>query len=234
MSDAPVCAVVGVGPGNGMSLARRFAAGGQRVALLARREQALAEFAREIEGAEPVVCDVTKLDAIEAAFVRIRERLGPVSTLLYNAGSGTWGSVDEVSADDLERAFSVNARGLLACTQQVLPDMRAAGSGTIGIVGATASLRGKPSTVTFAAAKAAQRSVAQSLARQLGPERIHVFYTIIDGMIDLASTRERMPDKPDEDFLQPDDIAEAMWHVAQQRPSAWTFELDLRPFKEIW
>ena len=234
MSDAPVCAVVGVGPGNGLALARRFAAGGQRVALLARRAEALAGFADQIEGAQAFPCDVTDPGAVESAFAAIGERMGPVSTLLYNAGSGSWGTIDKVSAADLDRAFATNAGGLFACAKQVLPGMRAAGSGTIGIVGATASLRGKAGTLTFAAGKAAQRSIAQSLARQLGPERIHVFYAIIDGMIDLATTRARMPDKTDDDFLRPSDIAQAMWQVAQQPSSAWTFELDLRPFKESW
>jgi len=234
MSDAPICAVVGVGPGNGLALARRFAAGGHRVALLARRADALAEFAGGIEGAVPVTCDVADLQSVEGAFSAIREQLGPVTTLLYNAGSAVWGNIDALEAGDLDRGFAINARGLFACAKQVLPDMREAGGGIIGIVGATASLRGKPATLGFAAAKAAQRSIAQSLARQLGPENIHVYYAIIDGMVDLRRTREMLPDKGDEDFIRPDDIAEAMWQVGQQRRSAWSFEFDLRPFKESW
>ena len=234
MTSQPVCAVVGVGPGNGMALARRFAAGGQRVALLARRQEALDEFAKQIEGSRGFACDVTDLDAIASAFGTIREQLGPVATLLYNAGSGSWGNLDQVSVADLDRALAINARGLFACAKQVVPDMRAAGQGVIGIIGATASLRGKPGTLTFAAGKAAQRSIAQSLARQLGPEGIHVYLAILDGMVDLPRTRAQMPDRPDEDFLAPDDIAEAMWQIANQPRSTWTFELDLRPHKESW
>lgn len=234
MSDSGVCAVVGVGPGNGMSLARRFAADGRPLALLARSEAKLAAFAEQIEGAAPFACDVRDLDAVAEAFAAIGEQLGPVTTLLYNAGSGSWGDADELEPADLDGAYEINARGLFACVKQVLPAMREAGEGVVGIVGATASLRGKPKTLAFAAGKAAQRSLAQSLARQLGPEGIHVFLAIIDGMINLESTRARMPDKPDEDFLEPDDIAEAMWQVARQPRSAWTFELDLRPFKERW
>lgn len=225
MNAPKVCAVVGVGPGNGMALARRFAREGQRVALLARRPEALEGYVKQIEGSAGFACDVTDLDAIASSFEAIREQLGPVDTLLYNAGSGSWGNIDKVSADDLDRAFQINARGLFACVKQVLPDMRAAGSGAVGITGATASLRGKPGTLTFAAAKAAQRSIAQSLARQLGPEGIHVYLAIIDGGIKASEEAKT---------LDPDHIAETMWQLANQPRSAWTFELDLRPFVEPW
>ena len=230
MSQA-VTAVVGVGPGNGMALARRFAAEGQRVALIARRQEAVEGYAKEIEGARGYACDVTDLDAVAASFEAIREQLGPVTTLIYNAGSGSWGNLDQVSAADLDRAFQINARGLFATAKQVVPDMRAAGHGVIGIVGATASLRGKPGTLTFAAGKAAQRSIAQSLARQLGPEGIHVFLTILDGQV-LGPKGPGQ--RPIEDFLAPTDIAEAMWQIANQPRSTWTFELDLRPHQEKW
>ena len=214
-----------------MALARRYAAAGYRVALLARRQEVLDTFAKEIEGAEGFACDVTDLDAIASSFAAIRARLGPIHSLIYNAGSGTWGNVDQVSAADLDRAFAINARGLFACAQAALPDMRAAKEGVIAVVGATASLRGKPGTLTFAAGKAAQRSIAQSLARQLGSEGIHVFLAIIDGMVGKP---ERMSERPDEDFMRPEHIAEAMWQIANQPRSAWTFELDLRPHKETW
>ena len=234
MDASPVNVVVGVGPGNGMALARRFSGEGRRVALLARRGDKLEEFAASLPGSVPIVCDVSKLDDIARAFADVRERMGPVSSLLYNAGSANWGDADSLAPEDLDSGFAINARGLFACVKQVLPDMRAAGAGVIGVIGATAALRGKPKTLAFAAGKAAQRSVAQSLARQLGPEGIHVFYLVVDGMVNLARTREAMPDRPDEDFLEPEHIAEVAWSVAQQPRSAWTFELDVRPFKETW
>jgi len=123
---------------------------------------------------------------------------------------------------------------LFVTVQEVLPDMRKAGGGNIVVSGATASLRGGANAAPFASAKAAQRSLAQSMARHLGPEKIHVSYVIIDGMIDIPYIREMMPDKPTEYFLSPDDIAAAVFHLTQQPPSAWTFELDVRPFGEKW
>ena len=112
--------------------------------------------------------------------------------------------------------------------------MRKAGRGVIVVVGAGAALRGRPRTIAFAAGKAAQRSVAQSLARQLGPENIHVAYVVLDGVVDLEATRTRMTDKPAEFFLSSAGVAEAVYALAAQDRQAWTFELDLRPFGESW
>ena len=112
--------------------------------------------------------------------------------------------------------------------------MRAKGEGNIIIIGATASLRGNIGTVPFASAKAAQRSLAQSLAKTLGPENIHVSYVIVDGVIGLERTKKNMSDKPEDFFMNPDHIAESVYFLSRQPKSAWTFELDLRPFGEKW
>jgi NAD(P)-dependent dehydrogenase (short-subunit alcohol dehydrogenase family) len=112
--------------------------------------------------------------------------------------------------------------------------MLAGGRGTIIVTGATASLRGGANFAAFASGKAAQRSLAQSMARSLGPKGIHVAYVVVDGVIDIPRTRALMPDRPDEKFLRPEDIASSVFHLVQQRRSAWTFELDLRPFTEQW
>ena len=109
-----------------------------------------------------------------------------------------------------------------------------AARGAIIVTGATASLRGGANTAAFAAAKAAQRSLAQSAARSLGPKGIHVAYVIVDGVIDMPTTRTLLPDQPDEFFLKPDAIAETVYHIAHQDPSAWTFEVDIRPHVEKW
>ncbi len=124
--------------------------------------------------------------------------------------------------------------GLLVAGQAVVPDMLARGAGAIVVTGATASLRGSVGTAAFASAKAGQRSLAQSMARHLGSKGVHVGYVIVDGVIDLAATRARMTDKPDDFFLEPAEIAEAVHFLAHQGRSAWTFELDLRPFGERW
>ena len=108
------------------------------------------------------------------------------------------------------------------------------GGGSILVTGATASLRGGEIFAAFAPAKAAQRSLAQSMARHLGPKGVHVAYAIVDGVIDMPTTRQFMPDRPEQEFLAPSAIADAFYNVAHQSPSAWTFEFDLRPFGEKW
>ncbi len=230
----PVCVVVGVGPGNGAAFARKFASEGYDVALLARNQDYLKELEGRIPGARGFAFDVTDVEGASEVFERIKAEMGPVEVLVYNAGSGQFGSVDDTTPENFESAWRVNALGCLVCAKQVIPDMRKAKTGDIVIVGATASLRGGANFAAFASAKAAQRSLAQSMSRHLGPDHIHVSYVIIDGVIDLERTRKMIPDKPDEYFLQPDQIAESVFFLTRQPPSAWTFELDLRPFGEKW
>jgi len=230
----PVCAIVGVGPGNGAAFARKFASEGYSVALLARNPDYLMDLEESIPGSKGFSFDVTDTEAASRVFERIKGQMGPVEVLVYNAGSGQFGSVDDTTPEAFESAWRVNALGCLACAKQIIPDMRKAKGGNIIVIGATASLRGGANFAAFASAKAAQRSLAQSMSRHLGPDRIHVSYVIIDGVIDLERTRKMIPDKPDEYFLQPDNIAESVFFLTRQPPSAWTFELDLRPFGEKW
>ncbi len=230
----PTCVVVGVGPGNGVAFARKFASEGYSVALLARNQDYLTKLEGRIPASRAFVYDVRDLGKASHVFGRIKAELGPVDTLVYNAGSGQFGSIDDTTPESFESAWRVNALGCLVCAKQVIPDMRASKEGNIVIIGATASLRGGANFTAFASAKAAQRSLAQSMARHLGPDRIHVSYVIIDGVVDLERTRKMMPDKPDDFFLQPDHIAESVFLLTRQPPSAWTFELDLRPFREKW
>jgi NAD(P)-dependent dehydrogenase (short-subunit alcohol dehydrogenase family) len=231
---SPVCVVVGVGPGNGASFARRFAQEGYAVALLARRAELTTELAAQLPGARAYACDVGDARSIASAFESIRRDLGEVDVLVYNAGSGTWGTVEEISAEQLEAAFRINASGLLSATQAVVPAMKTRRQGSIIVVGATASRRGGAKTAAFAPAKAAQRSLCESMARHLGPQGIHVALIIIDGVVDLPSTRQRMKDKSDDFFVKPDDVATtALWLVGQPR-SAWSFEVEARPFGETW
>ncbi len=230
----PVCVVIGVGPGNGAACARKFANESYAVALLARSEGALKTLASEIEGSRAYAYDATDPESVLGVFGRIRDDLGPVSVLVYNAGSGVFGSIDDVTPEDLEAAWRVNTLGLLLATKQVIGGMRDLGGGNIVVTGATASLRGGANFAAFASAKAAQRNLAQSMARKLGPENIHVSLVIVDGVIDMPRTRELMPNLKPEDLLVPDDIAESVYFLTQQPRSAWTFELDVRPYKESW
>ncbi|MGH8760360.1 MAG: SDR family NAD(P)-dependent oxidoreductase, partial [Burkholderiales bacterium] len=147
---------------------------------------------------------------------------------------GKFGNVDQIVAADFEAAWRTNALGCFLSVQQVLPGMRRRGGGCIVVIGATASIKGGAHFAAFASAKAALRSLAQSLARQLGPENIHVAHVVIDGVVALERTRKLMPDRKDEFFMQPDAIADSVFHLTTQPRSAWTFELDLRPFAEKW
>jgi NADP-dependent 3-hydroxy acid dehydrogenase YdfG len=228
-----VCAIVGVGPGNGAAFARRFAADGYSLALMARGREALEAMAAELPGSRAVACDAADPGSVGEAFAEVRRELGPVDVLLYNAGSGQWGNFQEITPEGLEAGWRVNVLGLLAAGHAVAEDMIARG-GAIVVTGATASLRGNIGTAAFASAKAGQRSLAQSMAKHLGPKGVHVAYVVVDGVVDLARTRERMPDKPDDFFLAPAAIADAVHFLAHQPRSAWTFELDLRPFGERW
>ncbi len=230
----PVCAVLGVGPGNGAAFARRFAQGGYALALLARRRDFIDGLAKELPEARCYACDAAQPDEVERSFAEIRDKMGEVETLIYNAGSGVWGSVEEVSPGDFEACWRTNALGAFVAAQQAIPAMMAAGRGNIVLVGATASRRGGAKSAAFAAAKAAQRSLAESMARHLWPAGIHVSLLIIDGVIDLERTRKRMPDKPDDFFLQAGDIAETVWTTTRQPRSAWSFEIEARPFGESW
>ena len=229
-----VCVVAGVGPGNGASCCRRFAAEGYSIVMLARNADYLASLSAQLPGSLPIACDVRDPEAIETAFDRIRGEAGEVDVLIYNAGSGEWNSVEETTIEGMESSWRTNTLGLLVASQQVIPSMKARASGSIVVIGATASLRGGANSTAFASAKSAQRSLAQSMARRLGPTGIHVSYVIIDGIIDLERTRAARPDIPDEYYLQPDDIAQSVYDLTCQHRSAWTFELDLRPFGEKW
>jgi len=232
--DQPVCVVVGVGPGNGASIARRFAAGGHRVALLARSTAFGERLAATLDGARFYACDVANESDVVAVFGRVSMDLGEPDVVVYNAGSGVWGDVETITTASFEAAWRVNALGALVTARQVIPAMRRRGRGAIILIGATASRRGMPKTAAFAPAKAAQRSLAESMARHLWPAGIHVALVIVDGVVDLERTRKTMPDKPDTFFVNPDDVAATAFWLSQQPRSAWAFEIEARPFGETW
>jgi NAD(P)-dependent dehydrogenase (short-subunit alcohol dehydrogenase family) len=229
-----VCAIVGVGPGNGAAFARRFAAEGHRVALLARGTEFAQHLASTLPNARAYTCDVSDAASVESAFAGIRRDLGEVAVLIYNAGSGTWGTVEEVTPAAFEASWRVNALGALLVSKQVIPAMKNAKGGSIVFIGATASRRGNVKTAAFAPAKAAQRSLAESMARHLWPSGIHVALIVVDGAVDLPTTRNAMRSKPDSFFIKPDDVADLAYRLTQQSSSAWSFEIEARPFGETW
>ncbi len=230
----PVCVITGVGPGNGAAFCRKFAGEGYQVAMLARTEARLRELESKIPGTRGYAVDVGRPEPVRRAFDRIRRDLGAVDVLVHNAGVGTFSAFLDTEPERLEEAFRTNALGLLVCGQEAARDMVDRGRGAVIAIGATASLRGGAAFAGFAPAKAAERSLAQSMARSLGPKGIHVAHVVVDGVIDLPRTRAIFKDRPDDFFLKPDAIAQTVHHLVEQDPSAWTFEVDLRPYAEKW
>jgi len=229
-----VCLVTGVGPGTGTALVRRFAAGGYRVAMLARDADRLAQLAAEIPGAAAFPVDLADLEALRAVLARVTGELGAPSVVIHNAVAGGFGTFESVKPEELEHRFRVNVTALLVLAQELAPAMAAAGRGAIVVTGNTSAWRGTAPFAGFAPTKAAQRILAESLARTLGPRGVHVAYVVVDAVIDVPWTRRAFPDRPDEFFIQPAGIADAVNHVVHQERSAWTFQLDLRPFGESW
>lgn len=233
MAD-PVCVISGVGPGTGTTLVRRFAAEGYRVAMLARTAERLSDLAAQVPSAKAYVCDVSDASQVDAALGAVERDMGAPSVLIHNAVGGAWGTFSEIEPAVLNQNFQVNTMGLLYLARRVTPSMVAAGKGAIIVTGNTSAQRGRANFAGFAPTKAAQRILAESMARDLGPKGVHVAYMIIDAVIDLPWTRERYKTKPDDFFITPDAIADEAWHIANQPRSAWSFNVELRPFGETW
>jgi NAD(P)-dependent dehydrogenase (short-subunit alcohol dehydrogenase family) len=232
--STPICVIIGVGEGNGAALARAFSKAGMAAALLARKADFTTKLAATLPNARAYACDVSDATSVSETFSKIRSEMGDPTTVVYNAGSGVWGDVESITLDQFEAAWRVNAFGALAVSREVIPAMKAAGAGNFIFIGATASRRGGPKTAAFAPAKAAQRSLAESMARSLWPCGIHVALIVVDAVVDLPRTRKSMPDKPDDFFLKPDDMAASAVWLTQQPRSAWSFEIEVRPFGEKW
>lgn len=232
----PVCLVTGVGPehGTGAEIARRFT-DGYRVAMLARNAANVQALAEKTPDAYAYPCDVGDFDALIDTISRVKAELGPPSVVIHNAVDASRGPLLDLDPADLERNFRVNTTALLHLARETLPGMLAAGTGALLVTGNTASTRGKARNGFFASTKAAQRILAESIAREFGPKGVHVAYFLIDAAIDTPRTRPRLaPDKPDEYFAKPSAIADEMYHVAHQDRSTWSFLVELRPFGEVW
>jgi NAD(P)-dependent dehydrogenase (short-subunit alcohol dehydrogenase family) len=230
----PVAVIAGAGPGNGAALARRFTEGGYAIALLSRHPATLDPVPDDLSGARSFACDVTDPISVERAFASIRSDLGVIDVLLYNAGSGVFADVETITFDQFEQAWRVNAYGALLCSRQVIPGMKEKAAGAIIFIGATASRRGGIQTAAFAPAKAAQRSLAESMARKLWPAGIHVALIVIDGVVDLPKTRAAMPNKPPDTFVDPAGVADIAFQLCCQQRQAWSFEVEARPYTEKW
>jgi NAD(P)-dependent dehydrogenase (short-subunit alcohol dehydrogenase family) len=230
----PIAVVTGVGPGTGAAIARRFSQGGYRVAMLARDRARLDLLEREIANAHAYPCDVTDEAQLDHTVEAIRGDLGIPRVLIHNAVGGAFGNFMEIDPAVLNQNFQVNTMALLYLARRLAPAMVAAADGAIIASGNTSALRGKANFAGFAPTKAAQRILAESMARQLGPKGVHVAYVLIDAVIDLEWTRKRFANASDDFFIKPAAIADEVWHVAHQDRCAWSFNVEVRPFRETW
>jgi NAD(P)-dependent dehydrogenase (short-subunit alcohol dehydrogenase family) len=234
--DGKVAVILGVGPGLGAAVARRFAHEGFVVGMMARNEESLSATQEEVESAGgqtlAVRADATDAGSVASAFEEVRRSLGDPEVFVYNAGAFRMGSVLEVSPEDFDDCFRANCSGAFYGAQQVLPAMVEKRRGTILLTGATASMRGSANFAALATGKFGLRALAQSMAREFGPQGIHVSHVIIDGQINTPRVREMSPDREEHTMLSPDAIAETYWRLHTQDPTAWTLETDLRPAVE--
>ena len=233
----PVCLVTGVGPakGTGAEVTKRFAEGGYQVAMLARNKDNLIKLEQMIKGTKAFPCDVGDLETLINTIQSVRDELGAPSVVVHNAAKSSRGSILDLDPEDLERNFRVNTTALLYLARETIPGMLQAGQGAILVTGNTSATRGITNWGFFASTKAAQRILAESIAREFGPKGIHTAYFVIDALIDTPRTRPIMgAGKPDEFFSKASAIADEMFHVAHQDRSTWSFNVELRPFGEVW
>ena len=230
----PLAIVTGVGPGTGTALVRRFHAGGYRVAMLARDRDRLAWLAAEMPAVIAGPCDVADEAALRGALGDLNGRFGPPKMVVHNAVGGAFGTFADIAPDILRRNFEINVMALLHLARRVAPGMIAAGGGALVVTGNTSAQRGKANFAGFAPTKAAQRILAESIARDLGPKGVHVAYLVIDAVIDVPWTRARYKDAPADFFIKPSAIADEVWHIAHQDRSAWSFLSEVRPYREVW
>lgn len=230
MTTKPLALVTGVGPGTGAAVSRRFAAGGYRVAMLARDADRLAALEAEIPDSTGLVCDVADPVALERAVAKV----GAPSVVVHNAVGGAFGSFLDIEPAVLQRNFDVNVMALLHLARLTTPGMVEAGAGAVVVTGNTSALRGRANFAGFAPTKAAQRILAESMARELGPKGVHVAYLVIDAAIDVPWQRARLKDVADDFYIQPAAIANEVFHLAHQPRDAWSFLAEVRPFHEPW
>lgn len=236
MKSSKVAVILGVGPGLGAAIAHRFAQENFAVALMARNLDKLAPIQTEVEAsgarAISVAVDATAPVSVKAAFEQVCSQLGHVDVFVYNAGAFQVAGILELTPEQFETNWKINCFGAFLGAQQVLPAMVERGEGTILLTGATAALKGSARFAGLAVGKFGLRALAQSLAREFGPQGIHVAHIVVDGMINTARVRTIAPNKEEHTLLNPEAIAEMYWQLHKQDKTAWTLELDLRPAVE--
>jgi NAD(P)-dependent dehydrogenase (short-subunit alcohol dehydrogenase family) len=229
MPKYKIALIVGAGEGLSASLARLFSREGIRVALAARSIEKLGALCTET-GARAYACDATKADDVERLFGLVEREIGTPDVVVYNARGRARGPFVELVPSEVEQAIAVSAFGGFLVAQEAAKRMLPNKKGAILLTGASASVKGYAQSAPFAMGKFALRGLAQSMARELSPQGIHVAHFVIDGGIRSAA-RTEPADRPDS-MLDPDAIALSYWNVLQQPRSAWTWELELRPWVE--
>ena len=241
---AGAAVVVGVSnrPGLGFAVAKRFAAGGMKVGIVGRQSDRLDACRREILAAVPgadvecVAADATDPAQVAAAFARLRSAHGAPSALVYNLSARPFppATVEECEPARLEADWRTGAYGAMLCAQQVVGAMRAAGAGTVLFTGASASLRGSKRFGSFAVSKTGLRALAQSLAKEVAPDGVHVAHVVVDAMVDMPVIKQFVPDAPAGRLLDTEAAAEAYWQLHLQTGRCFTFEVDVRPLEAEW
>ena len=221
--------IVGTGPGLSASLARLFARNGLKMAIAARQTDKLAALAKET-GAQVLQCNAADAADVAKVFDSVDAKGGAPDIVVYNASSRVRGSIVDLPPDDVKRAIEISAFGAFLVSQQAARRMVPKGHGAILLSGATAGVKGFALSATFAMGKFALRGLAQSMARELSPKGVHVAHFVIDGGIRSAA-RPVPADAPDS-LLDPDAIAETYWATLQQHRSAWSWEVEVRPWVE--
>ena len=242
MSETVVILGAGAPDGVGGALARKFAKNGLNVIVSGRTQEKLNATTKEIEAdggsAEGCVADVTSEADPDALFKRVEDRQEPLAAVLFNAGSNLPVPFEDLTPAMFEEFWRIGCYGAFLTAKKAMPILKQQGQGSILFTGASASLRGRPGFGHFAATKAALRNLVQALAREYGPQGIHVAHVVIDGIIngDIVRGRygEYLESLGEDGSLAPDAIAQAFWVLHTQHRSAWTHELDLRPFNEKW
>ena len=237
MNKKPVCMITGVGDGTGAYTARKFAKSGYQVAMLARDKIRLSKLEKELPNSKAFICDVSDIDKLKNTCKKIKKEMGSPEVLIHNAVKGNFEKLLEGKPEWLEENFRINTTSLIYLAHELIPNMITNKKGVIIVTGNTAAKRGVANTPYFAPTKAAQRILAQSLAKDFGPKGIHVAYIMIDAFINTPWTRTRIPaqiDQPDNIFTQPKEIAEEIYHIAHQNRSAWSFDVEIRPDIEKW
>ena len=228
-NDDQFALIVGAGSGLSASIARIFAGAGMKIALAARGIDDLGALAAEV-GAKTYACDAAKPDAVKRLFADLDRDGGAPTVVVYNASYRTRGPLIDLDPAEVEKSILVSAFGGFLVGQEATRRMLPRGSGTILFTGASASVKGYAQSAPFAMGKFALRGLAQSMARELGPQGIHVAHVVVDGGI-RSERRPNPADKPDS-MLDPDAIAQSYLHLLQQPRSAWAWEIELRPWLE--